>query len=184
MKFKKQTKFILPLFLILPLLILGYQNCAQDASISPISAQNASDEENSNFPPIIIDSLSALGFSEAEDCDLPESDEFMIYSDKYHLCYDGLKACAESFLVSLDFASDENEICFDGIDYDDFDNSLLQNKEAIDLGYQKTGDRVCTQQVQQMVNLKSGTCSLGTDGCVITYLEEQGFEDDILGLCP
>ncbi len=52
-----------------------------------------------------------------------------------------------------------------------------------DLGWSQKSDQVCTQQIEAMINEQNRWCSLGKNGCEISFLKTKGFRVDEDQVC-
>lgn len=161
---------------IAPIILFGYQNCAN------LESGNSS---RSTHPPILFSSLGSLGYSFTNNCTALSDGPIMMINEESHLCAISTTMCQSTTLGSDGFEFDSNNLCEEATEYTS--PELIESfstSTAAEEGFVVDPNQMCTFQIQTMVNVRTRTCVEATNGCQAAYLRNsQGFTTDTASLC-
>lgn len=167
--------------MLLPVMLLFFQNCSDLVSSENISSFN-DPTSGVSLTPVMVNSSESFGFTSKNDC--KSLDEAIpLYNQESHLCFVAKNECEYEILLERNFEQDMDNKCAQAIDDSSFNPAVLTKKSALDLGFENSRDLICTQQYLEMINLKKGICVSAADGCQINYLNSMGFNEDNMNLC-
>lgn len=168
--------------LVVPLIIVGYQNCSNVASIS-LNSPGAADLNS--YHPIAFSSATSIGYS-IGSCSPTPIEPIEYYSDSLHICVAASNSCEASYLEAQGFKFDDSGSSCAGAtseDSSDLDGSF-KDVTATELGYKADPNQMCTMQFERLVSTKRRECVNGANGCEISYLKrELGFSSDPAEIC-
>ncbi len=98
-----------------------------------------------------------------------------------------------SFASQLEAAKDDNQVmdlhdlvksCQLFVSINDLKPSDFRIQRLDSFNYKPDPHSLCSMQIEPMVNFKSRTCLLATDGCQSSFAKDQGFVKDYYSICP
>ncbi|MGH1467508.1 MAG: hypothetical protein ACRBBP_01325 [Bdellovibrionales bacterium] len=177
---KAFKSFSIMLVVIIPVIIISYQNCSEIHSQDNLNQQG----NFQAFSPIALDSIALLNYSQGS-CTPEIVEPTPLINEISHLCIFAINSCQLTFLTSQGFSPDENSLCATAtpINSDSLDGSFT-DALATDFGYKPDPNMMCTMQYQRLVNVKIRKCVNGANGCEISFLKTtHGFSADTIGFC-
>jgi len=184
---KAFNRTLFTVFILLPCLILGYQNCAE------LSSQNSLDQESGSSPslkqantepPVFLNDLSLLGYTQPSDCSADPIPTIKVYSSEKNICTEASNSCEAFYLINDGFREDQSQACEDVDHPEDEDfQAALKTSSAADAGYKSKAGQICSMQFAEMVSFKTRECARATNGCEISFFKAQGFVEDRFELC-
>jgi len=184
---KAFNRTLFTVFILLPCLILGYQNCSdlssKDLEVNP----DGSLVSNSLAPkekPVFINDLSLLDYSQPSDCSADQIDTLKLYSSKTNICTEASDSCEAFYLIKNGYLEDQSKNCDDVAhpSDDDFQRSL-KTTDAASMHFKSKPDQICTMQFSKMISFKSRECASAADGCQISFYTSNGFVKDSFSVC-
>ncbi len=165
--------------IIIPVILIGYQNCSNLHSDDLTNQQINSP----TFNPISLNSMAHLNYNQGS-C-VPELIEpHLFFNEASHLCITAVNSCQLSFLNANGFSIDDYS-CTNAVPIDSSSlNGSFTDATPADFGYVADPNSMCTMQYQRLVNVKTRKCVNGANGCEISFLKTtHGFTPDSIGFC-
>lgn len=183
---KAFNRTLFAVFILLPCLILGYQNCSELSSQdAELAAGGLSSENNGPVAaPVFLNDLSLLGYSKPSDCSADSISPIKLFNSETNICTEANDSCEAYYLIKNDYLEDQNGSCNDVSHPDDtsFQESL-KTSNAASAGFKTKPGQICTMQFAEMINFKKRLCAAAANGCEISYFKSQGYVVDQFGIC-
>ena len=180
---------VFSVFILLPCLMLGYQNCSNFESNDGSKSNNPNDSQtkaSSLFEgkPVFMNDLSLLNYRASSDCSPDSIDALTVYNPEAHICAQANNSCEAFFLLNEGFSENQNQICDDTVDPNDESfKSSLKLVRASATGFKTSPGQICSLQFAAMIHFGLRQCSSGSNGCEIGFLKNKGFVEDSTSLC-
>ena len=184
---KAFNRLLFSVFILLPCLILGYQNCseltpndlASNSQNGKVSSANTSSES-----PVFLNDLSLLGYSKPSSCSADSISPLKLFSELTNICTEANDSCEAYYLIQEGYTEDQTGACSSVAHPED--NEFLEsieNTTASSVGFSAKAGQMCTMQFAQMISFKDRTCASAGNGCEISFLSTQGYVQDKFGIC-
>ena len=171
-------RIVFSLFILLPCLLLGYQNC------SNFEKDNNSTATSFIGHPVFLNDLNLIGYRQPTGCSNAPVSEPSSYNSVSHLCAQARTACESAFLREKNFLITEAQNCNEITDPTETDFlSSLKTVNISDLGFRPQNDQVCSFQFAAMIHFGLRNCVTASNGCEIGFLADKGFLSDQTNLC-
>jgi len=184
---KAFNRTLFTVFILLPCLILGYQNCAELSSQDQIINSDGSLGSSSSSPqqdPVFLNDLSLLGYTKPSDCSADPINAMTLYNPEKNICTEANDSCEAYYLIKDGYAEDQNGHCDSVAHPDEKDfRSSLKTANAATSGFKTKPGQICTMQFAEMINFKTRQCAKAANGCEISYFASQGFVTDNFNIC-
>jgi len=171
-------RIIFSLFILLPCLLLGYQNCSNIESNNSLTATSFAGH------PVFLNDLSLLDYQEPQGCSNTPFSEPSSYNSISHLCAQAKNNCESTFLEQQGFLVANSQNCNEVTDPTGPDFlSSLKVMTVSELGFTPQTDQVCSFQFASMIHFGLRACTSASNGCEIGFLAGKGFLNDQTNLC-
>jgi hypothetical protein len=184
---KAFNRTLFTVFILLPCLILGYQNCSELSSKDMMTNPNGSVDSSSRAPkeaPVFLNDLSLLGYTQPSDCSADTIDPMTLYSADKNICTEAKDSCEAYYLIKQNYLEDQGGNCDKVAHPDDEDfRASLKTAEASTSGFKAKPGQMCTMQFAEMINFNSRLCAKASNGCQISYFASQGYVQDKFNIC-
>jgi len=184
---KAFNRLLFSVFILLPCLILGYQNCSEltpNDLASNTQDGDTSAAKTSSELPVFLNDLSLLGYSQPSSCSPDSISALKLYSEDTNICTEANDSCEAYYLIQNGYTEDQTGACNNVVHPED--ESFLESMKsstASSEGFSAKTGQMCTMQFAQMISFKTRTCASAGNGCEISFLSAQGYVQDKFGIC-
>lgn len=181
-------RMIFSVFILLPCLMLGYQNCsnfeANEGRSNSLNNSQTGASTSFEDKPVFMNDLSLLNYRASSSCSPDPIDSLTVYNPVSHICAQANNSCEAFFLIEEGFSENQNQVCDDTVDPNEESfRSSLKVVRASATGFKTNPGQICSLQFAAMIHFGLKQCSSGSNGCEISFLKNKGFVEDSSSLC-